>query len=614
MHFKRTIALALASLSVIVAFSAPMKPAEVLRATSAVQRSLPLLQRSSRSWFKGAKCTSCHHHSLAQVVVGLAEERGIAVNKGISRLVNQTIVERRSLDRFEQLEGTGAINGSAGYSYMLFGMAAAKEPISDLTDSSVYYLLSKQNKRGFWPSLSHRTPLEDSPVTLTALALRGISLYAPDYLKKESELAIGRARKWLLSVKPKSNEEATFKLLGLKWAGASSVQLLPSVRTLNDRQNADGGWSQIPTRTSDSYATGQALVALHLAGGVPTSDLVFKKGIQNLLKTQEPDGSWLVETRRRFPGLPYFETGFPHKQHQFISFCGTSWATMALTLSSTSGPSTALLATSVGGRRGLAQPLATSPKDNRLLWGALRGSMAELKSAIAAGASVNARSIGGATPLMYAVRNPKLVAFLLSNGADPNLVSKADSSALMVAAGFPGATESVRLLLKAGAKPVGARFMGENALSLAAASGDLERMKLLLDSGAKLSDLGVVAGVVALSAQEPAMLRHLVARGLDVDKPVDENGSTMLTYAVQDGSEEVISALLEMGANPNVVTKEGFTPVMYAAVMDHGHDRIVKMLLAAGADASYKTPEGKSAMSLAVKYRAPHLARAISGQ
>jgi hypothetical protein len=50
------------------------------------------------------------------------------------------------------------------------------------------------------------------------------------------------------------------------------------------------------------------------------------------MRTQFPDGSWLVRTRS-YPVQPMKDTGFPHGRHQWISAAGTSWAAMALALS-----------------------------------------------------------------------------------------------------------------------------------------------------------------------------------------------------------------------------------------------------------------------------------------
>jgi len=53
--------------------------------------------------------------------------------------------------------------------------------------------------------------------------------------------------------------------------------------------------------------------------------------VRYLLTTQLDDGSWHV--RSRAPKFqPYFESGFPHGQDQWISSAATAWASMALSL------------------------------------------------------------------------------------------------------------------------------------------------------------------------------------------------------------------------------------------------------------------------------------------
>jgi hypothetical protein len=98
---------------------------------------------------------------------------------------------------------------------------------------------------------------------------------------------------------------------------------------LKREQHADGGWSQLDGANSDAYATGMVLVALQWALDVPSSHPVYRRGVEYLLKTQEPDGSWFV-TKRAAAANKYFESGFPHEKFQFISYAGSCWATMAL--------------------------------------------------------------------------------------------------------------------------------------------------------------------------------------------------------------------------------------------------------------------------------------------
>src|SRR5205085_2798093 len=93
-------------------------------------------------------------------------------------------------------------------------------------------------------------------------------------------------------------------------------------------QRPDGGWAQTADLSSDAYATGQTLHALFEAG-VPTRDPAYQRGVQFLLKTQFPDGSWHVRSRTaKFQ--PYFQSGFPHDHDQWVSAAGTAWASMAL--------------------------------------------------------------------------------------------------------------------------------------------------------------------------------------------------------------------------------------------------------------------------------------------
>jgi len=53
--------------------------------------------------------------------------------------------------------------------------------------------------------------------------------------------------------------------------------------------------------------------------------------VRFLLKTQRPDGSWLVVSRSR-PIQPYyaFDDEDPLEKNQFISVSATSWAVAAL--------------------------------------------------------------------------------------------------------------------------------------------------------------------------------------------------------------------------------------------------------------------------------------------
>jgi Prenyltransferase and squalene oxidase repeat len=321
----------LASLSLRAAIGQENESATV---RTAAQKSLALLQASSRTWMERSGCASCHHQSLPAVAFALAKTRGLAVDDAIVREQVRVMLARWAPERegLFQRDNGGINNAVFNAAYALLGLAVAEVMPNATTDAMVHFISTHQMADGRFRSNSQRPPLEYSDVTATALGIRALQQYAPPGRKDETLIVLARARNWLVSTLPRGTEEKTFQLLGLAWSGAGTDATARRASSLAAEQRPDGGWAQLPDLSSDAYATGQALVALHQAGGVPTSSAVYRKGVAFLLKTQLKDGSWLV-TSRASGAQPYFESGFPHGTDQFISAAGTAWATSALLLS-----------------------------------------------------------------------------------------------------------------------------------------------------------------------------------------------------------------------------------------------------------------------------------------
>jgi len=196
------------------------------------------------------------------------------------------------------------------------------------------YIKGRQMPDGSWPypEADTRPPLCSDYMGQTALALRALQLYAPKGLRAEYEKSVGMAAAWLAKTEAKSTEDHLWKMLGLGWAGRDREAIAKERRELLALQRADGSWGDLPSMGSSAYATGKALVALHDAG-LAVTDAAYRRGVEYLVKTQQADGSWFVQTRA-LGFQPYFETGFPHGVNQSISSAGSSWATMALILGS----------------------------------------------------------------------------------------------------------------------------------------------------------------------------------------------------------------------------------------------------------------------------------------
>jgi ankyrin repeat protein len=312
---------------------------------SAIQRSLPLLQRSDANFVAKSGCISCHNNSLAAMTVGLARKNRFDVDESIAAQqvkANVAYLEHRR-DTLHQgffapqaagAEVFGDTFGPTVLGYILVGLDAEHYKPDLNTDAVALYLKSRQMPDGHWAYRTGdgRSPLCSDYVGQTALTMRALQLYAPKGEKVEYEKLVRLAAAWLVKAEPKTDEDRVWRLLGLAWAASDKGATRQALRELLAMQKPDGGWSDLPSTESNAFATGRVLVALHTAG-LPVSDLAYQRGVQFLLNAQLEDGSWHVKTRA-LGFQPYFENGFPHGVDQFISAAGTNWATMALTLAS----------------------------------------------------------------------------------------------------------------------------------------------------------------------------------------------------------------------------------------------------------------------------------------
>jgi ankyrin repeat protein len=298
----------------------------------AVAKSVDLLQRASGSFFQASGCGACHAQNLTAIAVNAAAASRIPVNEKARAM--ETKGAQLGFAGFEQpLLQRGDPPVSDIISLTLVQLATENAPADRTTDAMVHNLMAQQRQAGNWHFGGiARPPAGDGDNSRTASAIRALAAYAPAGRKAEARRRIERAATWLASAPVKTTEDLDMQLLGLKWAGLPQRAWLPGMRSLASQQREDGGWGQTPDLASDAYATGQALFTLHELG-VPPSDLAFKRGVQYLIRNQQPDGSWHVVSRTA-KIQPYFDTIFPYGHDQWISNAATSWATAALSYAS----------------------------------------------------------------------------------------------------------------------------------------------------------------------------------------------------------------------------------------------------------------------------------------
>ena len=297
----------------------------------AMARALPLLARTGSQFFKQVGgCDGCHHQPMEARVYGAAADIGVHLDESIRQPFRDGLLaERPAL-----LSGLPLLHALPGdvdrILAPLMTMADLHSPANEFTDLAIHYVAIRQDPSGAWIEIASRPPIQDSVISRTALAIRALRVYGWPARRAEFVERIERARCWLQSVQPVTTYEAADRITGLRAGGTSAALLNAAADNLLRKQRADGGWAQTPHLQSDAYATGLTLHSLYAAGLLAPSAAAYQKGVAFLLRTQFPDGSWYV--RSRSPKFqPYFESGFPFDQDQWISSAGTAWAAIALT-------------------------------------------------------------------------------------------------------------------------------------------------------------------------------------------------------------------------------------------------------------------------------------------
>jgi ankyrin repeat protein len=250
-----------------------------------------------------------------------------------------------------------------------------------------------------------------------------------------------------------------------------------------------------------------------------------------------------------------------------------------------------------------------------LMYAARDGNLAMARMLVDAGADVNRRAANGTPPLVAAITNNhiELALFLVDNGADINAADDFYRRTPLFAAvemrnpdhvrdtapPAPDAKDPMELittLLERGANPNAranttpfrgfyqvsanwANFDGQTPFLRAALNGDITLMRLLLKHGAD-PNLGTNDGATPLMAS--AGINWVVAQ----------------TYSRSDKEFLEAAALcIELGNNVNAVNSQGFTAMHGAA--NRGFDAMIELLAKHGAKLDVKDKQGRTPMTFA---------------
>ena len=321
------------------------EPASIPRATppqvhQAVDRAVKYLQTESAAWLNTRKCAACHHAPLPLWALGEAERQGYAIDK---KFLTDTV--QSLLGSKDKLMASKIFPNPAdppdprpqarGLNMGLPFLAVAARSLPALSEGQKRSLkliaeeiVKKQQPDGSWEFFAtlRRPPINESQTTDAAwiiMALQGET--GPDSPKSQ-RAALSKAVAWLDAAKRSDlHQDKVLKVLMGVRSGKPRKALQATIDELLALQRADGGWSQtVPEWKSDAFATGQTLYVLSLVGFTAERPEI-KRGIDFLVATQKPDGSWPMISRSTPDGSPGSS-----KLLTPITCAASSWATLGL--------------------------------------------------------------------------------------------------------------------------------------------------------------------------------------------------------------------------------------------------------------------------------------------
>ena len=249
-----------------------------------------------------------------------------------------------------------------------------------------------------------------------------------------------------------------------------------------------------------------------------------------------------------------------------------------------------------------------------LHWAASNGDAALTQMLLSAGANLRATTrLGGITALHIASQggHANVVAALIAAGADANTATSTGATAVMLAA-RAGSTDTVTRLVETGADiNAKEKAFGQTALMIAAGLDRAEVVRLLLAKGADWRTASSVADLKSLTTmmddgtgrpqqQQPGGGVAGVTRAFRYNELIGtQGGLTALHFAARQGSATAARALVDGGADVNVLSPgDQATPLLVALI--NGHFDLAALLLEKGANPNLVSDAGVSPLYAAL--------------
>ncbi len=179
-------------------------------------------------------------------------------------------------------------------------------------------------------------------------------------------------------------------------------------------------------------------------------------------------------------------------------------------------------------------------------------------------ATIDIQNHKGNTPLHCACEqeNVDVVKLLWEKGADINSKNNKGDSPLHIACEF-GRPQIVEFLISKGALVDAANLVGITPLHFACDRGFLEIVNILIQNkanvNAKDDNNNTPLHCACTAKKSHPIITLLIKKGADVNAVTKDLGWTPLHWAAMTDNTQACKVLLNEGANPSIITKEGMT-------------------------------------------------------
>jgi len=258
------------------------------------------------------------------------------------------------------------------------------------------------------------------------------------------------------------------------------------------------------------------------------------------------------------------------------------------------------------------------------------GALDITKVLVDAGANINFKRMDGFSPLYIAVVNNQkhIVEYLVSKGVNIDEKNGQQENTALVKACFDGSLDIAKVLVDAGANmnlktkdkisPLlyaveykhkhiveyliskGVNIDEKNgqventALIKACENGSLDIAKVLVDAGANInlkSKAGFAPLYMAVDKKHKPIVEYLISKGVNVNEKNGLDNGSALYLASYNGSLEIVTMLVDAGADVHLKPIHGYSP-LYAA-FENKHKPIMEYLISKGARVDEKNGPGE---------------------